>query len=194
MMSTTKTPVSDMALEKLISRKPMDLFIRIGFIGFLVVECYLIFKPFMRLMLWSVILAVALYPLHALITRKMGGKQGRASTVLVLAILLSVLVPATLLAISFADSTMDFVKLVQSGTLQVPAPSDSVATWPLVGGKLHALWLEAHRDIGSVAAKFEPKISIVTKQILGYAASAGTGMLKFLVSLVVAGIRPCGGN
>jgi predicted PurR-regulated permease PerM len=118
----------------------------------------------------------------------MGGKQGRAATVLVLAILLIVLVPTTLLAISFADSIMDFVKQVQNGTLQVPAPSDSVATWPLVGGKLHALWSAAHNDIGSVAAKFEPKISIVTKEILGYAASAGTGILKFLVSLVVAGI------
>jgi predicted PurR-regulated permease PerM len=57
-----------------------------------------------------------------------------------------------------------------------------------VGGKLYALWSAAHNDIGSVAAKFEPKIRSVTKQILGYATSTGTAMLKFLVSLVLAGI------
>ncbi len=188
MMNTTKTQSPDMPQQSMIMGKPMDLFIRVGLIGFLVFYCYGIFKPFIALMLWSVILAVALYPLHALIARKMGGKQGRAATVLVLAILLGVLVPTTLLAISFADSTIEFVKQVQNGTLQVPAPRDSVATWPLVGGKLHALWSAAHTDIGSVVAKFEPKIGIVTKQILGYAASAGTAILKFLVSLVLAGI------
>ena len=188
MMNTPKPPSPDKAPANMIPVKPIDLFIRIGLIGFLVVYCYEIFKPFIALMLWSIILAVALYPLHALIARKMGGKEGRAATVLVLLILLGVLIPTTLLAISFADSTVDFVRQVQNGTLQVPAPSDAVAAWPLVGGKLHALWSAAHTDLGSVVAKFEPKIGIVTKQILGYAASAGTAILKFLVSLVVAGI------
>jgi predicted PurR-regulated permease PerM len=188
MMNTPNTPVSDMALEKLISRKLMDLFIRVGLIGFLVVYCYQIFKPFIGLMLWSVILAVALHPLHASIARKMGDKPGRAATVLVLAILLSVLTPATLLVISFADSTTGFVKQVQSGTFQVPAPRDSIAEWPVVGTKLHALWSAAHDDVGGMVTKFEPKIRSVTKQILGYAASAGASMLKFLVALVLAGI------
>lgn len=177
-----------MALENNIPGKPLDLFIRAGLLGFLVVYCYGIFKPFIGLLLWSVILAVALYPLHAMIARKMGGRQGHAATILVLVILLGALVPTTLLAISFADSTIEFVKQVHNGTLQVPAPRDSVATWPLVGVKLHALWSEAHEDIGIVVEKFEPKIGIVTKQVLGYAASAGTAILKFLISLVVAGI------
>lgn len=180
--------LSDKMLEKLISHKAIDLFIRIGLISFLVVYCYQIFKPFMGLMLWSVILAVALYPLHALIARKMGGRDSRAATVLVLAILLSVFIPTTLLAFSFADSTTDLVKQVHNGTLQVPAPSASVAGWPVVGGKLYALWSAAHTDLGGAVAKYEPKIAVVTKQLLGYAARAGTGILKFLVALVLAGI------
>ena len=187
-MNATPTPPVNAAPEHPLPGKPLDLFIRAGLIGFLVVYCYGIFKPFIALMLWSVILAVALYPLHAMLAKKMGGRQGRAATVLVLLILLGVLVPSTLLAISFADSTIEFVKQVQNGTLQVPAPRESVATWPLVGGKLHAFWLAAHQNIGSVLARFEPKIGIVTKEILGYAASAGTAILKFLLALAVAGI------
>lgn len=168
--------------------RPIDVFIRMGLIGFLVVYCYEIFQPFIALMLWSIILAVALYPLHVMIAKHMGGREGRAATLLVLAILLGVLVPTTLLAISFADSTFDFVKQVQNGSLQVPAPNEAVATWPVVGPRLHNFWALAHHDLGSVVAKLEPKIGVVTKQILGYAASAGTAILKFLVSLVVAGI------
>jgi predicted PurR-regulated permease PerM len=139
-------------------------------------------------MLWSVILAVALYPLHAFIARKMGGRPGFAATALVLAIMLSMLVPTTLLAISFADTTTEFVKHVQNGTVQLPAPSASVAGWPVVGDKLYALWSSAHDDIGSVLVKFEPKLTAITKEMLGYAASVGTAILMFLVSLSLAGV------
>jgi len=187
-MNNELNVLSDKTLEKLISRRMIDLFIRVGLIFFLVVYCYQIFKPFIGLMLWSVILAVAMYPLHALIARKMGGRDGRAATILVLAILLSVLIPATLLAFSFADSTTNLVKQVQSGALQVPAPIESVAEWPLVGEKLYALWSAAHTDLGAVVAKYEPKIAVITKHLLGYAASVGTGILMFLVSLVLAGV------
>jgi len=178
----------DKTLEKLISRKVIDLFIHVGFIGFLVVRCYQIFKPFIGLILWSIILAVALYPLHAFIVRKMGIRDGRAATALVLVILLSVFIPTALLVYSCADSTTDLVKQVDTGILQVPAPRESVAEWPVVGGKLYALWSAAHTDLGGVIAKYEPKIAVVTKQILGYAASAGTGMLMFLVALVLSGV------
>lgn len=188
LMNNEMNLLSDKKLEKLISRKIIDLFIRVGLISFLVVRCYQIFKPFIGLMLWSIILAVALYPLHTLIAHKMGGRDGRAATALVLAILLSVLIPATLLVFSFADSTTDLVKQVHSGTLQIPAPNEAVAEWPVVGEKIYALWSAAHSDLGDLVTKYEPKIAVVTKQLLGYAASAGTGILMFLVALVLAGI------
>jgi predicted PurR-regulated permease PerM len=187
-MNNEKNPLPDKTLEKLISHKVLDLFIRAGLIFFLVVYCYQIFKPFIGLMLWSLILAVALYPLHILIARKMGNKDGYAATALVLVIILSVFTPTTLLVFSFADSSTALVKQVQSGTLQVPAPSESVAGWPLVGNKLYALWSAAHTDLGGVVAKYEPKISVVTKQVLGYAASAGKAILMFLAALVLSGI------
>lgn len=187
-MGETHKQVCNIALEKLISQRVIDLFIRIGLISFLVIFCYQIFRPFIGLMLWSVILAVALYPLQAMIARKMGGKHGRAATVLLLVIFLGALVPTTLLVISFADETTSFVKQVQSGTFQVPAPGESIAGWPVVGEKLYAFWSSAHNDIGGVIAKIEPKIGLVTKQILGYAASAGTALLMFFVSLVLAGV------
>ncbi|MFA5923024.1 MAG: AI-2E family transporter [Methylococcaceae bacterium] len=187
-MNNEKNLLSDKTLEKLISHKVLDLFIRAGLIVFLVVYCYQIFKPFIGLMLWSLILAVALYPLHTLIVRKMGSRDGYAATALVLVIVLIVFIPTTLLAFSFADSSTALVKQVQSGTLQVPAPSESVAGWPVVGSKLYTFWSAAHTDLGGVVAKYEPKISVITKQILGYAASAGKAILMFLVALMLSGI------
>ncbi len=57
-----------------------------------------------------------------------------------------------------------------------------------MGGKLYELWSAAHNDIGGLVTKYEPKITLVTKEVLGYAASAGASVLMFLVTLVIAGI------
>jgi predicted PurR-regulated permease PerM len=187
-MNNEKNLLPDKALENHISHKVLDLFIRAGLIVFLVVYCYQIFKPFIGLMLWSLILAVALYPLHTLIARKMGNRDGYAATALVLVIVLIVFTPTTLLVFSFADSSTELVKQVQSGTLQVPAPPESVDQWPVVGKNLYTLWSSAHTDLGGVIAKYEPKISVITKQILGYTASAGKAILMFLAALVLSGI------
>jgi len=187
-MNTPTSPLSEKALEKLILRKAIDLFIRVGLIGFMVVYCYQIFRPFIGLMLWAVVLAVALHPLQAALARKMGGRQGRAATVLVVAILIGALVPTALLAVSFAESTTEFVMRVHDGTFQVPPPRDSVAAWPVVGPRLHDLWALAHEDLGSVLARFEPKLGLISKQVLGYAASAGTAVVIFVVSLALSGV------
>ena len=42
----------------------LDVLIRAGLILALVMLCYQVFSPFLTLMVWALILAVALYPLH----------------------------------------------------------------------------------------------------------------------------------
>ena len=54
------TPTS----EKALSRGLLDVLIRAGLIAILVIFCFRIFRPFLDLMLWSVILAITLYPLN----------------------------------------------------------------------------------------------------------------------------------
>ena len=51
-------------LERVLSHGALDALIRAGLIATLAVLCYRVFQPFMSLMLWAVILAVMLYPLH----------------------------------------------------------------------------------------------------------------------------------
>ena len=74
------TPVN----EKVLSRASLDVLIRAGLIFVLVVYCYEIFRPFLHLMLWSVILAVTLYPLQLKLANTFGHREGRAATLIVL--------------------------------------------------------------------------------------------------------------
>ena len=87
----------DLELEKRLSGGLLDVFIRAGLVFALAVLCYRIFSPFLSLMAWALILAVTLYPAHQKLARRMGGKQGLAATLLVLAGIVLIVVPTAVL-------------------------------------------------------------------------------------------------
>lgn len=67
-------------LDPAASEALLDVLIRAGLILALVLLCYRVFAPFLVLVVWAVILAVALYPLHLALARAMGGRHGLAAT------------------------------------------------------------------------------------------------------------------
>src|SRR3954471_6564482 len=62
----------------------LDVLIRAGLIAALAVLCYQVFAPFLSLTAWSTILAVTMYPFHRWLARRAGGRQSRASTILII--------------------------------------------------------------------------------------------------------------
>ena len=66
-----------------------------------------------------------------------------ASTLLVLAGLVLIVAPTALLLASLGDSVHHLIGSVRDHTLQIPAPPASVAEWPVIGEKVHALWTQA---------------------------------------------------
>jgi hypothetical protein len=61
----------------------LEVLIRAGLILAMVLLCYRVFSPFLTLMVWALILAVTLYPLHQALANRIGGRQGLAATLLV---------------------------------------------------------------------------------------------------------------
>jgi hypothetical protein len=56
--------ISDAALEKRIASRVLDVPIHAGLILAMVTLCYKFFAPFLRMTIWSLILAITLYSLH----------------------------------------------------------------------------------------------------------------------------------
>lgn len=71
----------------------LDVLIRAGLILTLVFLYYRVLAPFMVLVVWAVILAVAMYPLHRAIARKIGGRQGVAATLITVLAVALIVVP-----------------------------------------------------------------------------------------------------
>ena len=178
----------DLDLEMRLSSKLLDVFIRAGLVFALAVLCYRIFSPFISSMAWALILAVTLYPAHQKLAHKMGGKQGRAATLLVLGGIVLVVVPTALLMASLGDSVHDFVGSVRDNTLKIPGPPPSVAEWPVVGKRVHGLWSQAHADVPAVVQSLQPKLGELARNALEMVASIGGAVLLFLFSFIIAGI------
>jgi predicted PurR-regulated permease PerM len=178
----------DPDLEKRLSGRLLDVFIRAGLVFAVAVLCYEIFSPFVALMTWALILAVTLYPAHQKLARTMGGKQGLAATLLVLGGIVLIGVPTAVLTFELGDSLHRVVVGLRDHTLQIPAPSPGVAEWPIVGKKVHGFWSRAHADLPAVVQSMQSKHGDLVKTALGIVASIGGSVLMFLASFLIAGI------
>src|SRR6188472_1629637 len=166
----------------------LEVLIRAGLLFALAVLCYQIFSPFLTLMVWALILAVALYPLQEFVAAKMGGRQGLSATVLVILGIALIDVPTAILMSSLGDSIQRVVNDVQTNSVVIPAPPESVAGWPVVGEKVHRIWLQAHDDLPALVKSMQPKIGDLARSALAFVAAIGGGLLQFLASFIIAGI------
>jgi predicted PurR-regulated permease PerM len=174
--------------ERIWPSKLLDVLIQAGLVFMLVALCYKIFAPFLTLMMWALILAVTLYPIHQKMANRFGGKQGRAATALVLIGIVVIVAPTILLASSLADSVTGLIYGMRDNTLVINPPPEKVASLPVVGDKLHAAWTLAANDLPALIQKLQPKIGDLARRALGFVAGIGGGLLAFLFSFIVSGI------
>jgi predicted PurR-regulated permease PerM len=179
---------SDRRMEDRLFSRLLDVFIRAGLIIALTLLCYRIFSPFLALMVWALILAVSIYPLHLKLANMLGGRQGLAATLLTLVFVVVIVAPTSVLVASLGDSLEQLVDGIKNSTLQIPPPRAGVADWPVVGKKIHAFWSQAHADLPALIQSQQPKIGELGKQALLIVASIGSGLLQFLASFIIAGI------
>jgi len=170
------------------SQDIIDMSLRFGLLVLLIVLSVRVVSPFINLALWSVVLAVALYPVHRKIAARLGGRQGRAATVLVLTGLLLIGGPTMMLGSSFARGVHSNYEKFESGTLTLPHPKPSVAGWPVVGERVYAAWDAAATNLPEFLEDNKEGLTSLSKRGLGAAASTAGAVLLFLASLIVAGI------
>ena len=177
-----------LAIEKRLVTRFLDMFIKLVLILGLASFCFTVFSPFLNMMLWALILAVTLYPLHQRVAARVCGKQGRASLIIVLLGLLLIVVPTALMVTSLAGSASALMAKMSGGHLAIPAPSESIDAIPLIGHKLYAFWLKASTDLPGLIATYHKQVVEGVRMTLGMLASMSGGVLAFVFSFIVAGV------
>ena len=89
--------------ERRFTRNMMTSFIQIAALVLLVGYCAVIIGPFATIIVWAIILAVAVYPLHLKLAAALGGRAKWSATIITLAGLAILLLPGWFVV----DSTVD---------------------------------------------------------------------------------------
>ena len=164
----------------------IDLIIRLFFLGLLAAWCFVLLRPFIALILWAAILAVALFPIFTYLKTRLGGRAKLAVTIITLIGIGIIVGPVSVMATVFVGDAQTFADSVAAGTVVVPPPPEGIATLPFIGEQINDIWQEAAVNLGNVLSRFEPQIKQLSQDLLLLAADTGLNILKFLLSIIIA--------
>jgi predicted PurR-regulated permease PerM len=165
-----------------------EVLVRVALVGMLSFLCYRVVSPFMPLMLWGLILAIMFYPMHQKLAGLLGGRQGRASTIIVLIGCTLLIGPMVVLALSLVDQAQELRTKVDNNQLQLKPPSPKIAELPVVGKKVFSLWSEASENSPQFVTDYKEQIQDFSKKGMVAATGALSSVGVFMGSLIVAGI------
>ena len=183
-MNTSNQPSND----KLFMARALDATIHIGFVVLLLYWCFKIGQPFIEIIVWGIIIAVTIHPGYNRLKSALGGRGRLAATLITLLALIVLLVPTFMLSESLINTVQELSAQIDEGTLSVPPPSESVRSWPVIGEPLYKFWSLGSDNLGAALSEMTPQLRKLGIRLLSTLANTGVGILKFVVSIIIAGV------
>jgi len=181
------TSSKDIERERDFDKRVTHAAVRLSLLALLVFWCLKILGPFINPILGGVVIAIAVQTPYAKLTRAVGGRPKLAAALLVVIALFVLIVPTIALGASLVGSTAELSDDFKHDQIQVPPPPESIADWPLVGERLHAVWLGASQNFESALVKVAPYLKDIGVWLVSTVGDLGFGLVLFIVAIFIAG-------
>ena len=168
--------------------KLVDIIIRLGVLLFLVGWCFTILSPFVLILIWAAVIAIALYPLYIFFLKIFRQRKGWASAVLTILMLSILIIPSWLVTQSLYEEISNLRDLNKQGQLVIPPPGENTANWPSVAKPILDLWKLASEDLQEAMMKYSDQLKAGVAWLLSAVAGIGGGVLQFVASIIIAGV------
>jgi predicted PurR-regulated permease PerM len=175
------------AVERSRIEVALEASIHVGLAILLATSCLLILRPFVPLLTWGIIIAVAAYPSFKRLKAALGGRGTLAAVIFTLVLLILLLVPVVLLTGTLLEGVHTMATHYREGTLVIPPPNPGVQHWPIIGAPVSKMWSLASTDLEQAVRSFAPQIKAVMPSVFTASAGFGFTMLQFLLSILVSG-------
>lgn len=171
----------------MVTEKRVEQVVQIAAIVLLVVGCLLVLQPFLGALLAAAILCFSTWPVYRFIERLTGQRGWLAALAMTLLILLVLVVPLALIALSFRD---DVPRLLENArelfANGVPGPPEWVARIPLVGGQLDTYWREFAESRDQFAEALKRFSQPVREILVKTGLIIAEGVLQFTLIAFIA--------
>lgn len=156
----------------------------------MITASFWVLRPFLAATVWATMIVVATWPLLKSLEARFGGRRAPAVAVMTLAMLLLLVLPLGLAIGTIAEHAGDiadfFTKLTTAGFAR---PPEWLATVPLVGERLSALWLQV-AGVGAqgLLAKVAPYAADSGRWLVGQVGGLGFMIVQFLLIVILAAV------
>jgi len=174
--------------EKILTNRVIEIAIRLTLIFLIVTLCFQIIKPFIIPVVWGIIIAVAIFPLHNKLATSLGGRDKLAAILYTVFALTLLMAPSVMISDSLIKTSSHLAEGFKQGKLIVPEPNQSVNEWPLVGEKIYAAWSQASTNLEATLTQYIPELKQAGESILSAIASVGGSVFQFIFSIIISGI------
>jgi predicted PurR-regulated permease PerM len=166
----------------------IEIAVRLGLVFLIIAWCLKILSPFISIVVWGAIIAIAIYSPFLSLVHKLGGRKKLAVIIIVALGIAVILVPVISLSGSMVEGAAKLGHEISSGEFHLPPPTESVREWPVIGEKTYKLWSDASENLASFLKQYPHQLSVVGKKLLGSAAGVGTTLLQFIISTLIAAV------
>lgn len=157
-------------------------------LAIILVKCYHIIEPFLNILLWGLILAIALQPLHVRFTNKLKGRKTTAAIIITITLLLLIILPSVWILYASFEEVKVIKNAIHADQLQVTHPNEKVKEWPIVGEKIYNAWTEVSTNKSSFVLKHQEQLKTVALKIITLLSSVGKGILIFIGAIILSGV------
>ena len=153
----------------------------------LVYQVYTFFRPFLMPILWAMILAHLMFPVHNRFTKLLHGREALSASLMTLAIMLIVVLPVIMLSLVLVDEVIDAQKALVAwieggGIKRLP---ELIAGLPVVGGMIQDLLTRA----GVSGVNIEEKLAQSAATLKTFAVQQGAmlamNLLEFILNFLI---------
>jgi len=168
--------------------RALEVFIDVGLLVLLMGACLLILRPFLLVILWGIIIAIAVYPWYRRLETRLDGRSVMAAVLCAGFLLVLFIFPVVLLTGSVVEGVQSLTARLAQGLPVIPPPPPRIETWPLVGSPLKHAWELASRNVAEAVRAFAPQIKAAIPKLLSASAEIGLAVFQWILAIVVAGI------
>lgn len=165
----------------------IEIAIKVGLLFLVLYITYLIAKPFIGIVVWGIIIAVALSPVINSLEKRFANRK-KIIIALTVGVIVALIVPTYMLSGSVIEASSSISEAVKEGSIIVPPPTENVKEWPLIGKKAYAFWDAASHNLKTALTPYAEQIKSMAKKTVSLLTSGLGTIFMFIGSMIIAAV------
>ena len=164
----------------------MHLYSQLAAVVIVIIGCYLVLHPFIPAIFFAAVVCSASWPLFVWLRKKLWGNSTIAALAMSLLLVVLVIGPSLLLALSLTDNVTALAESIKSTLDGGPMPPpDWLTRVPLVGDLATQYWQQAANSGDSLAAQSKGMLEPARAFLIATGKAVGQGLLQLVLATFI---------